>query len=122
MEVVHTILTVLFIFVSLILITLILLQNNRSSGASLFGGGGNQSAFGAGSADILTKMTAVLVASFVVLAMLLAFLRSRSTNVQDLQKEFQKQSVPETMHPSIPPSGSDSNETKQPATNEQGTK
>lgn len=89
MEVLNTILTVIFILNSLLLVTFILLQTNRSSGASLFGAS-SQSAFGASSADALTKMTAALVGVFIVLAMAMAFMRSKANNVDAIKKEFSK--------------------------------
>lgn len=102
MEVINAVLTVIFVFVSFILVIFILLQNNRSSGASLFGGG-SQSAFGSSSADALTKITAALVATFVILALILAFLRSRATNIDDLKKELGSSSQQELMAPELEP-------------------
>lgn len=100
MEILNTILYIVLIFVSIVLVVFILLQNNRSSGASLFGGS-SQSAFGASSADALTKITAVLVVVFVAIAFILTFIRSRTTNIDDLKKELGSSSQQELVEPQM---------------------
>ncbi len=88
MQLFGTLLTIAFVITSLLLVVLILLQSNRSSGMGLFGGSGSQTAFGAGAADALTKMTSFLTAAFFVLALGMAYLQSRETGYQRLQQEF----------------------------------
>lgn len=76
MEILSTILTILFIIDCILLILIVLLQANRSAGMGVFGGS-SQTVFGAGSADVLTKITAVLAAAFMLIALSLAFIKSR---------------------------------------------
>lgn len=87
MSVLATLITILFTIVSVILILLILLQSNRSSGMG-FMGAASQTAFGSGSADILTKITGGLVVAFMVMALMLAIIMSRNTDTEALQEEI----------------------------------
>lgn len=75
-EVLSTILTVLLVIVSILMIAIILLQSNRSAGG-IFSSGA-QTAFGAGSADALTKITAGFGAAFLLICFGLAALKSSS--------------------------------------------
>ncbi|MDH4261512.1 MAG: preprotein translocase subunit SecG [Spirochaetia bacterium] len=88
MQILGTILNVFFVIVSLLLILLILMQSGRSSGIGLMGGSASQSAFGAGSADVLTKMTAILVALFMLTGLGLAFIKSGENSIQKIQGNF----------------------------------
>ena len=89
MELLQTLLTVVFVISSILLIILILIQNSRSGGMGLFGGGA-QTAFGASSGDILTKFTGILVGVFLVLAITLAYLKSQETGLSGIEKELNK--------------------------------
>lgn len=84
MAILSTILTVIFVIVSVFLILIILLQSNRSAGMGLFGGG-SQSAFGSSSGDVLTKTTSVLAALFMLIALGLAFVKSHQYSIDHLQ-------------------------------------
>lgn len=88
MQILGTVLNIFFVIVCILLIILILMQSGRSSGMGLFGGSGSQSAFGAGSADVLTKMTAILVALFMVIGLGMAFLKSKENSMQKIQEKF----------------------------------
>jgi preprotein translocase subunit SecG len=57
--------SVFFIVLCVLLVILILLQSDKSSGMGILGGS-SQSAFGSSTADIVTKITAVMVALFLV--------------------------------------------------------
>jgi len=59
---------------------------------SLFGGS-SQTAFGAGAADVLTKLTGVMVAVFMILAIALTYLKSQTGGYSDIQKEFSQQTT-----------------------------
>jgi len=76
---VDIILLVLHVFLSLGIITLVLLQKGAgaSAGAAFGGGGGAGSVFGAtGSANFLSKTTAIFAIGFFVNSLLLAYLAS----------------------------------------------
>ena len=71
------ILLVLHVFLSLGIITLVLLQKGAgaSAGAAFGGGGGSGSVFGAtGSANFLSKTTAIFAVAFFVNSLVLAYL------------------------------------------------
>ncbi|MCX8124412.1 MAG: preprotein translocase subunit SecG [Spirochaetes bacterium] len=57
--------TVLFVILSILLIIIILLQSDKSAGMGILGGSSN-TAFGSSTADIITKITTVMVALFMV--------------------------------------------------------
>jgi len=76
---VDIILLVLHVFLSLGIITLVLLQKGAgaSAGAAFGGGGGAGSVFGAtGSANFLSKTTAIFAIGFFVNSLVLAYLAS----------------------------------------------
>src|ERR1700724_4635097 len=72
-------LTSLYVFVCLVLLMVILLQQGKGGDmASAFGGGSSQTAFGArGGATVLSKATAVLAVLFMLGAMALAIVGQR---------------------------------------------
>jgi preprotein translocase subunit SecG len=57
--------TVVFIILCVLLILVILLQSDKSAGMGILGGS-SQSAFGSSTADVITKITAVMVALFLL--------------------------------------------------------
>ena len=66
-------LSIIFLVVAVLLIMLILIQKGRGAGlAGAFGGAGGHSAFGTKTADVLTKLTAILGGVFFLLAILTA--------------------------------------------------
>src|SRR5687768_15645919 len=78
MNVLLTIVFILFIIVCLILILLVLIQKGRGGGlASAFGGGGGNTAFGSKTGDVLTWATSVVFGVFLVLAISLNLLANR---------------------------------------------
>lgn len=71
-----TILIILFVLAAILLIGVVLLQNPHESGggmASIFGGGGVDSPFGAKTATAVTKITGVLAILLMALAVAIAF-------------------------------------------------
>jgi len=74
-----TVLIVLHVLVALAIIGLVLLQHGKGADmGSGFGGGASGSLFGAtGSANFLSRMTAVLAAVFFVLSLALAYTATR---------------------------------------------
>jgi preprotein translocase subunit SecG len=57
--------TVLFVILCVLLVIIILMQTDKSSGMGILGGS-SQSAFGSSTADVITKITAVMVALFLL--------------------------------------------------------
>ncbi len=102
MQILETIFIIFFIIVSILLILIVLLQSNRSAGMGMFGGG-SQSVFGSSSADVLTKMTAILAGIFLFLAISLAYIRSASGGIQDIQKELNQSPASTENQVSTPP-------------------
>jgi preprotein translocase subunit SecG len=74
---------VLFIFVSIIMVLLVLVQKGRGGGlSSAFGGGGGNTAFGAKTGDVLTWATSIVFALFVVCAVVLNLVVNKLPNNQ----------------------------------------
>jgi preprotein translocase subunit SecG len=88
MGILITLITVVFVIVCLLLILFILLQSDKSSGMGLLGGS-SQSTFGSSTADVVTKITGVLVALFLISALGLAAMStfSKSSAKQELLSE-----------------------------------
>ncbi len=70
--------TVLFAILCVILVIVILLQSDKSAGMGILGGS-SQSAFGSSTADVITKITTVMVALFMLGSLGLAVLESSKT-------------------------------------------
>ena len=68
-----TLLTVLYIIAGILLIILVLLQSNRSSGMGILGGS-SDSLLGASSGDFFTKVTSILAVIFIVGAVALSIM------------------------------------------------
>ena len=80
MNILLYILTPLFVIVCLFLIGVVLLQTGKSADlAGAFGGQGSQTAFGPrGAANLLTKLTSYAAAIFMILAIVLTIVNSRT--------------------------------------------
>jgi len=76
MTILASVATVLFIILSALLIIIILLQTDKSAGMGILGGGSSQSTFGSSTADVITKITTIMVALFMLGALGLAMLES----------------------------------------------
>ena len=72
MGVIGIILLVVFIIASILLVLLVAIQSEGGSGLGGVFGGGSVSTFGAQSNKVLTKITAIVGGSFLVIALLLA--------------------------------------------------
>ena len=79
MGVVRTILLVAFIIICVLLVLMVLVQNEDSNGMGSAFGGGQSVAFGARSASVLTKTTAVFVVLFFAVTFALALLTKAPT-------------------------------------------
>ncbi|MDY0304169.1 MAG: preprotein translocase subunit SecG [Sphaerochaeta sp.] len=81
MGVLSIILLVLFVIVSLLLVFLIAIQDEKSEGLGGIFGGGSNTAFGSYTSGVVTKATGALAILFLVLALLVAFVnKSPSTD------------------------------------------
>ncbi len=80
MGVLSIILLVVFIIVSLLLIFMVAIQNENSTGLGGIFGGNSESAFGASSPEFLTKATTILAVAFMVLALLVALCNKPSSD------------------------------------------
>lgn len=78
------VLLVAFVIVCVFSILLVLVQDKENSGMGGMLGGGNSTAFGSHSADVLTKTTVVFVVLFFVTAFALAFINKKSSAKDDL--------------------------------------
>lgn len=75
MGVLINIATVLFVILSILLVVVILLQADKSAGMGILGGS-SSSAFGSSTADVITKITAVMIALFMLGSLGLAVMES----------------------------------------------
>lgn len=75
MGIITTVLTVLFFILCLLLIIIILLQSDKSAGMGILGGS-SQTTFGSSTADVITKITAVMAGIFMVGSLGLSVLES----------------------------------------------
>lgn len=87
MSVLISITTVLFIFLCVLLVILILLQSDKGAGMGLLGGS-SQSAFGSSTADVITKITTVMVALFMIGSLGLSIMESK--RVSDFNEKLLK--------------------------------
>lgn len=78
MGVVKTVLLVVFVLVCVLLVLLVLVQNEEDNGMGGVFGGGQSAAFGARSANVLTKTTGVSVALFFLIAFVISLLNKPS--------------------------------------------
>ncbi len=89
MGIVEVVLTSILVIVSILLILVILVQSNRSAGMGLFGGGGaSQTAFGSSSGDVLTRITGIMAAAFLLITLGLAYIKSQSTSDSAVKKKL----------------------------------
>ena len=85
MSIAYYAVVVLHVIACLFLIGVVLLQQGKGQDlASAFGGGGTQTAFGPrGSANVLTRATAILAGVFMVTSLALTILRPKGSSVLD---------------------------------------
>ncbi len=83
MGILYTILSVFFAILCFFIVIIILLQTDKNSGMGILGGS-SQSTFGSSTADVITKITAVMVAMFFVFAMLLAYINRANIKSIDM--------------------------------------
>lgn len=88
----YTFVIILFIIISILLILLILLQSSKSSGMELFGSS-NQNIFGGQTGDILTKITTVFAALFLLGTIGLAMYQTKKKSIVDIKLEQMKNNM-----------------------------
>ncbi len=95
----HTFVLVVHIILAVLMIVLILVQHGKGADAGAsFGGGGAATVFGAsGSANFLTRLTAVLTALFFITSISLAVFAKKQTT-----DAFSLKTVPENSQPAVP--------------------
>ncbi len=103
----YTVLIVLFFIVCLLLTFVILIQSSKGGGlAGTFGGIDSMNSVlgGRGSATFVSKMTAILTAAFMVLALLLGFMTRGSVSQSSLveQERERRTSSPARTLPQVP--------------------
>jgi preprotein translocase subunit SecG len=87
MGVLLNVFTVIFVLLCIILVIVILLQSDKSAGMGILGGGSSSSAFGSSTADVITKITAVMITIFMLGSLGLAIMESSSkSSLKDKQK------------------------------------
>src|SRR5215471_10097010 len=96
------ILTFVMVIDSLALILLVLIQlPKKEAGAGLaFGGGATDALFGAGSGNVLTKITKYAAGIFFGLALLIGILQKSGTGTSQFERELAKPGRPPTAFPS----------------------
>ncbi len=93
MGVLTSVVTVVFAIICVLLVLIILLQSDKSAGMGILGGAG-QSTFGSSTADIITKVTAVMVTIFMVGSLGLSILESK--RISSLREKLFNDNVQET--------------------------
>ncbi len=97
-----TFLIVLFVINCVLLTIVVLLQSRGGAEVGIFGGSNLINPFGSRTSDVLSKITRILGISFMILALVISFLVSKSEKIQPkapainqpVQQE-QNQSVPQ---------------------------
>jgi preprotein translocase subunit SecG len=101
----QTVLTIIHVFVCVFMILVILLQPSKADGMGGFGGGTSSSVFGGrGSATFLGKVTTVCAAVFMMTALSLAYLSSRTESAV-LRSESSKPAPAKTTDQAKPATG-----------------
>jgi preprotein translocase subunit SecG len=103
MAFIRTLLIILEAACSLALIGLILLQKSKSEGLGMaFGGGGNDSLFGARAGNVLTKATVGIGIAFLVNTLILGMLFAGSANESLMDSADAPAAVPMAQPSAVP--------------------
>lgn len=105
-----TILIIVNVFAALAIIVLALMQQSKGDMGSAFGGGGSQSMFGSrGSANFLSRLTAIMCAAFFISSLSLAYVyakRAESTSVVGAKSVIESSEIP-SIESEMPTNGSE---------------
>jgi preprotein translocase subunit SecG len=93
MGVLTTLSVVFFVILCVLIVVIVLLQSDKSAGMGVLGGS-SQSAFGSSTADVITKITAVMVALFMLGSLGLSVLQSNQS--ASLEKKVFQSDKPDT--------------------------
>ena len=110
MDLLRQILLGVFLILAISMVVLILLQRGRGSDLGAVFGGGSQSVFGSrGSANFLTRITAVLATIFFGVALGLAYINTGDRSPQSVTESVLESQVLETGDalPEVPSSAAD---------------
>jgi len=94
MSVLGIVLLVIFCIISILLIFLVAIQDEKSSGLGGIFGGSAQKAFGGNAGNFITKTTTILAICFMVLSLVVAIINKSSD--ADILKAIENQSVAES--------------------------
>src|ERR1051326_4649686 len=105
MNLVITLLLVLFVLVSVLIVLVILMQRPKSEGlGAAFGGGVTENIFGAQTTNVLVKFTGWLTGIFFILTFILSILYSQKTSRDTgLRNELLRQQTTGQPAASAPP-------------------
>ena len=85
MNILITLLTVLDVFIALLIIALVLVQQSKSGGlGTTFGGGGSDSLFGAHASTHLSRLTVVFASFFLIITLSLAIITAHKPKNRNL--------------------------------------
>lgn len=99
-----TILNIISVFSALAIIVLALMQTSKSDMGAAFGGGGSSSMFGSrGSANFLSRLTAIMCTVFFISSLTLAYVYTKRSDVDAslLEQSIITESVDTTVEPSL---------------------
>ena len=97
-------LTVINVILAVVIITMVLLQQGKGSDlGSAFGGGSSNSMFGAlGPSGFLGKLTYILVAAWLILSLLLAYLLKNENSEIIFETPLIEEAIEESLSDEIP--------------------
>ena len=86
MNILITLLTVLDVFIALLIIALVLVQQSKSGGGlgTTFGGGGSDSLFGAHASTHLSRLTVIFASMFLIITLSLAIITAHRPKNESL--------------------------------------
>ena len=103
-----TILLVIHLLLAVALVVVVLLQRSEGGGLGIGGGGGGGLVSVRGSANLLTRATAILAASFMITSLILAVLATNTVERKSVldtpqpQSQTEGQSLPQPGQPAVP--------------------
>ncbi|MCB1170058.1 MAG: preprotein translocase subunit SecG [Leptospiraceae bacterium] len=112
MEILQSVVVILFFLVCAVLIFLVLIQSGKGGSMGIMGGGGSQSAFGSSTVDVVEKATWYAAIAFFVLAILAAVAFADSGPNTDVNPAADQPAGQEA--PAVAPEGSEAPAPAQP--------